>query len=40
VLNNPPLVVAPIYTGSSYQSIGSQSDNLGRVVRVGVRYSN
>ena len=39
VTNSPPRVVAPIYTGSSYQSIGSQSDNLGRVIRVGVRVS-
>ena len=40
ITNSPPRVIAPIYTGSSYQSIGSQSDNLGRVIRIGVRISD
>jgi len=39
VTNAPPQVVPPMYTGSSYQQIGAQSDMLGRVMRVGVRLN-
>ena len=36
----PPILVAPLAsTGSSFQSLGFTGDNLGRVMRVGVRVS-
>ena len=36
----PPLLTPPLAsTGSSYQTLGFSGDNLGRVMRIGVRVS-
>jgi outer membrane receptor protein involved in Fe transport len=40
-LDIPPILVPPLAsTGSSFQSIGFTGDNLGRVMRIGVRVTN
>jgi iron complex outermembrane receptor protein len=40
-LDIPPILVPPLAsTGSSFQSLGFTGDNLGRVMRIGVRVSN
>jgi outer membrane receptor protein involved in Fe transport len=40
-LDIPPILVAPLAsTGSSFQTLGFTGDNLGRVMRIGVRVTN
>jgi outer membrane receptor protein involved in Fe transport len=39
-LDTPPILLPPLAsTGTSYQSLGFAGDNLGRVIRLGVRVS-
>ena len=39
-LNIPPILVPPLAsTGSSFQSLGFSGDNLGRMMRIGVRLN-